>query len=456
MIAKKEEDQVMTKKDVHNLFADFLGREKTPKIGIECEKIGLMVKTGEPTSYLGNNGYLAVLGKLYEELGWEIAKQEGKFILQMKRGNEAIDLESDGRIELAGKPHESIHDLAREFRIHQNEITEIADIFGVGWLGIGYHPVSKNEEIENVPQARKQLLADFFERIKQKTGNDFPLAWYKKTAGIHVSVDYFSEEDVARKTKVFTKLAPILNAIFANSPFSRGKFTGYFGYRYNVFINSNLPQFQTPKELYESEFMVQDWIDHLFSLPLLFIQRGEKWIETDKTFGEFLDKGFEGHKPVMADFDMHTKTAWKDVKMKEVVELRCFDSLPPSLVPSVAALIKGLAYDEGNMLFLEEKTSKWSYEEYLNLQQDVAKEALQAEINGEKVLDIAKDIIEIAETGLEKHRMTDAYSRDETHHLQPIKEYVLVKEKSPSRYLVDRWQNEWGENFFPVFEFCRY
>ncbi len=49
-----------------------------PRIGIECEKIGVMVNTGETTSYLGSNGYLAVLGKLYEELGWEIVKQEGK------------------------------------------------------------------------------------------------------------------------------------------------------------------------------------------------------------------------------------------------------------------------------------------------------------------------------------------------------------------------------------------
>jgi glutamate--cysteine ligase len=219
-------NKVMTKKDVYNLFAEFLSWDRTPKIGIEGEKIGLMVRTGKPTTYLGSSGYLAVLGKLYEELGWEITKQEGKFILQMKRGNETVDLESDGRIELAGSPHESIHDLAREFRIHQGEISEIADVFGIGWLGIGYHPVSKNEEIENVPQARKELLANFFENIKEKTGNDFPLAWYKKTAGIHVSMDYFSEEDIARKTKIFTKLAPILNAIFANSPFSRGEFTG--------------------------------------------------------------------------------------------------------------------------------------------------------------------------------------------------------------------------------------
>jgi len=154
------------------------------------------------------------------------------------------------------------------------------------------------------------------------------------------------------------------------------------------------------KDLYESDFTVKDWVDHLFSLPLLFIERDGEWIKPNMTFLEFLENGFEGHVAKREDFDLHTKTAWKDVKMKEVVELRCFDSLPPSLVPSVAALIKGLAYDEGAMSFLDNLTSKWSYEEYVQLQQDVAKEALQAEIGGEKVLDIAKDLIELAEAGL--------------------------------------------------------
>lgn len=455
-VENDEATAVLQKKDVFNIFKGFLQRERTPKVGIECEKIGLMVKTGEPTSYVGSNGYLAVLGKLYEELGWEIVKQEGKFILQMQRGAETLDLESDGRIELAGSPHESIHDLAREFRIHQNEISEIANVFGVGWLGIGYHPLSKNEEIENVPQARKELLSDFFENIKDETDNDFPLAWYKKTAGIHVSLDYFSEEDFSRKAKVFTKLAPILNAIFANSPFSRGKFTGYMGYRYNVFVNSGLEQFDVPRELYESDFSIKNWIDHLFSLPLLFIERDGEWLKPNMTFLEFLENGFDGHEAHMKDFDMHTKTAWKDVKMKEVVELRCFDSLPPSLVPSVAALIKGLAYDEGSMNFLEDMTSKWSYDEYRQLQQDVAKDALQAKIGDEKVLDIAKDLIELAESGLKKDSIVDAYDNDETLHLQPIKEYVFVQEKSPARYLFDKWENEWGQSFFPVFKYCQY
>lgn len=453
---QNSEDDVLQKKDVFNIFKDFLVKDRTPKVGIECEKIGIMVKTGEPTSYLGNSGYLAVLGKLYEELGWEIVKQEGKFILQMKRGDETLDLESDGRIELAGSPHESIHDLAREFRIHQNEISEMANIFGIGWLGIGYHPLSKNEEIENVPQARKELLADFFEKIKEDTDNDYPLAWYKKTAGIHVSLDYFSEEDFSRKAKVFTKLAPVLNAIFANSPFSRGKFTAYMGYRYNVFVNSGLKQFDVPKELYESDFSIKDWVDHLFSLPLLFIERNGEWIEPKMSFLEFLENGFEGYEAQMKDFDLHTKTAWKDVKMKEVVELRCFDSLPPSLVPSVAALIKGIAYDEGNMNFLENLTSKWSYEEYRQLQQDVAKDALHAKFKGEKVLELAKDLIELAEAGLKKNPILDAYDHDETYHLQAIKEYVFVKEKSPARDLVDKWENEWGKTFFPVFKFCQY
>jgi len=50
----------------------------------------------------------------------------------------------------------------------------------------------------------------------------------------------------------------------------------------------------------------------------------------------------------------------------------------------------------------------------------------------------------------------NAYDKDETYYLQPIKEYVFVKEMSPARYLVEKWENEWGKSFFPVFKFCQY
>ncbi len=441
---------------IRKIFEDQTKKDEIPYIGLEAEKSGLDAQTGTSPKYTGKKGYLAILGKMYEELGWEIKKQEGKYILQMQRCGAFLNLESDGRIELAGDKYESVHDLAREFRIHQNEVMEISKVFGIIWLGVGYHPVSANSEIEDMPDERKEMIVKFFTKIKEDTGNDFGLAWFKKTAGIHCNIDYFSEEDFAYKAKVFTRLAPILTAMFANSPFSRGQFTGYMSYRYNVTLKNNISRFETSKELYESAFGFDDWINHVLSLPILFLKKGDEWIEPKMSFQEYMTNGFEGHQATMDDFEMHTKSLWKDVKLKNVIELRCFDSLPPSLVPSVAALIKGLAYSQTALDSVWEIVKDLNYFEHKNLQQDVAKNGLQATLKGEKVLDIAKKLINIAEKTLQTDKVLDAFGRDESVFLEPIKEYIFVKEKSPAEWLVHQWEGEWRNSFFPVFEWCQY
>lgn len=432
------------------------GEKEQQLIGIEGEKIGVYSNTGETATYTGERGFLAILGKIYEELGWEITKKQKHFILQLKRGHSLLDLESDGRIELAGSPHKSLHDLAREFRIHQNEIAEISDIFGISWLGIGYHPISKNEQIEDIPEPRKQEMTRFFIQVKEQSGNDFGLAWYKKTAGIHVNVDYASEEDFARKSKVLFRLVPLLTSIFANSPFSKGENTGCASYRMHVILNSNIARFSLPQWLYESDFSYEDWMRHVISVPILFLKKGEQWIYPSMSFYDYMEHGFDGHRATMNDFHMHMKSIWMDVRLRETIEIRCIDSLPPSLVPSVPALIKGILYYDPVFVQVENMVSDWTYAEYRDLLEDVAKNGLQASFRGHKVLDMAKTLLDLAEEGLKKERILDINGRDESMYLQPIKDFVFVKGKSPAEWLVQCWENEWQKNFYPVLKWCGY
>jgi glutamate--cysteine ligase len=426
-----------------------------PKIGIEVEKIGLYYENSKPPTYGGSRGYLAILGKMYEELGWEIISQQGKRISSMKRGNSYLHLESDGRIELAGSPHESIHDLAREMRIHQNEISEISKIFGIIWIGCGYHPFSRNVDILDIPDERKDKLLRYF-LTKKEAGNDFSLAWFKKTSGIHINVDYLDENDFARKNKVILKISPILTAMFANSPFSKKKFTGYMSFRSHVAHANGLPQFDIPQSLYESEFSYNDWIEHVLDLPFVTLVRDDKWYMPNCTFREFMDKGYEGFTATMNDFELHIKTAWKDVKAKSVIELRFLDSLPPRLIPSAAAIVKGLLYDDDNLNALEKMTASWSHSDFMQLRNDVAKLGLQASIGNLSVLDISRDLIEMAEKSLKKDRIRNIENFDESIYLEPIKDFVLVKGKSPAEWLIENWYGKWRKSFHPVIQWMQY
>lgn len=63
-------------------------------MGIEWERSGLYRDTGKPVPYVGTQGYLAVLQKLADEVGWDITQEEeGCGILELRRGITRITIE---------------------------------------------------------------------------------------------------------------------------------------------------------------------------------------------------------------------------------------------------------------------------------------------------------------------------------------------------------------------------
>lgn len=434
-----------------HLYDYFEGAENdNALIGIEGEKIGVR-RNGRTASYNGKNGYLAVLGRLYEELGWEITKQNGKSIMELSRCRTILALESDGRIELTGSPHHSIHDLAREFYIHQNEIAEISKIFGLSWLGIGYQPISRNKDIALIPKERTRLSTEYM----QNKGNS-SVAWAKKTASIQVNIDYASQEDFAKKSRVMTKISPVITAMYANSPFSLGKFTGYMSFRNHIALKSDPERFIIPQSLYESEMNYQDWIEFCMDLPMMFLKRGEEWYQPHMTFRQFVSEGYLDFRANIEDWETHLTTIYLPARMKKVIEFRNCDSVPPSLVPSVAALMKGLMYSDDALDSLDTMTKNWSYHEFCDLQHDASKLGLQATIHGKKLSDLAREILALATESLRQERIVDFDGHDESVFLESIKQYVLLYEKSPAEWIIEKWLGEWNKNFYPVLKWCQY
>ena len=113
-------------------------------------------------------------------------------------------------------------------------------------------------------------------------------------------------------------------------------------------------------------------------------------------------------------------------------------------------------FDSSLMKKLDGITKKWKYEDFMDLANKAPKKGLKTTINGEKVLDLAKLLIGMAEKSLKRAKIKDVYGRDESWYLEPIKEFIFVKEMCPAEWLVKKWQGEWGHSFFPVFEWCRY
>lgn len=424
-------------------------------VGIEVEKSGIHRDDFSPLQYEEKGGYLDILKKLVQEIGWEIidGDKEKGYIYELQRGDSRITTEADGRLELASKPSRNLHTLAREFRIHQNEVKEISGMFGVAMLGIGWQPFHKVSEIKYAPKPRYLAMTEY--KKKRRYSEEYS----KKTNSIHINFDFASLKDSCKRMSAIAKISPVIAAMFSCSAINEGKVVpNHFGWRYYHIQKYDPSRCGLPKFFFKKNFSYEDWVDFVLDLPLIYINRENKGIFINKiTFRQFMKDGYDGFYPTIKDWKLHIKSVWTDVRLKRnYIELRSCDSVPPFLTMAAPTLIKGLMREAEGLKVIDEITKKWSFEDVVKLQEDVAKKALQAQIKKLKVLDIAKQLLDVSTKVLQKNKIVNEKGQDESIYLKPIKDFIFVKEKSPARYLVEQWKGEWSQNPYRLIEWCEY
>lgn len=63
-----------------------------------------------------------------------------------------------------------------------------------------------------------------------------------------------------------------------------------------------------------------------------------------------------------------------------------------------------------------------------------------------KVLDLAKELLEIASSALKEKYKNKHGAANPSRFLWPIKEYVFIREQSPAEYVMEMWNGEWHKD----------
>jgi glutamate--cysteine ligase len=420
-------------------------------IGIELERSGVFRDTLLPVCFKGNAGYLAVFKRLIKEAGWKAIEKDGDAIYELQRGDTHISTEADGRPELSGSPKVNLHNLAREFRLHDNELQEIGGVKNIGWLPVGLQPFHPNAEIPFSGKRRYEIFNNAFE------GNDLMLSYLKRTNGLAINFSYTNEENLIRKAQTAFRITPIVAAMFASSPFEKGKLSGFLDTRRNVNRFFAPKRTSIPSTILESSFSIKDWINHYLSIPIILIHReGQKEMTVnDLLFANWMNDGYKDLQATPADFDQHVKTLWSDLRLRPgYLEYRVADSVPSSMAMALTALIKGLVFDSSSWDAVEELTKGWTYERILEIDEAAWKTGLQTEVDGKLLLTYAQQLTIIANDALHRFARTDVTEVDESVYLTPLKEQIFIKEKSPAEELVALYEGEWNRDLSRIVEWC--
>ena len=406
------------------------------RVGTEYEKVGIYRDTGQAIPYFGKRGVDFILRELIERFGWAPEEQDGN-IIALTRDKAQITLEPGGQIELSGEPCESIHCTYAEFDQHIRELLEVTEPLGIIFLGLGMQPVSRLEQIEWVPKQRYRIMAPYMLKVG-KLGQRM----MKQTATVQANIDYSDEKDAMAKFRTGMGMAPVLIAMFANSPICDGELNGYRSFREHIWTDTDRNRSGLLKFAFAPEVSFAHYVEYALDVPMYFIVRNKNYIDmTAVTFRQFLTSGYNGERATIEDWNDHLTTLFPETRIKRYLEIRSVDSQPPDLMPALSALVKGAFYDNDCLQAAWDLVKGWSWDERMQVYLDSHRDALAARVRRYSLLDLARELVEIAWEGLRRQNQVNDLGDDETIYLKPLKD-LLSQGKCPADVLLEKWEGE--------------
>ncbi len=438
----------------HSELAQYLADGCKPKddwrIGTEHEKFGYCKKTQKPLPYEGEKSIKSVLEALRDQFSWTPVLEAGN-IIGLEKNGANISLEPGGQLELSGAPLSSIHETCDEVNTHLREVQSVADGAGVRFIGLGAAPIWTHEEMPMMPKGRYRLMTDYMDKV----GTHGKQMMYR-TCTVQVNLDFGSEADMVQKFRVALALQPVATALFANSPFFEGKVNGHKSWRSRIWRDLDASRTGMLPFVFEDGMGFERYVDYALDVPMYFVYRDGVYIDAlGQSFRDFL-KGelpaLPGEVATMSDWADHLTTAFPEARIKQYMEMRGADGGPWRRLCALPAFWTGLMYDQNALDAAWDLAKDWNAETREEWRVAASVDALQAEVGGVKMQDLARQVLEISESGLKARAKPGAGGMvlDERHFLNALIDSVDTG-KVPADELLDKYNGEWGGDLSKIY-----
>jgi len=419
------------------------------RIGTEHEKFGFRSDDLRAPTYEGPRGIGALLDGIAERYGWERAF-DGEHVVALTRpGAGSITLEPAGQLELSGAQLETIHQTCCEVECHLREVRSVADELGLGFLGMGFQPKWKREDMPWMPKGRYGLM-----RAYMPTRGKLGLDMMTRTCTVQVNLDVGSEADMVRKFRVSLALQPVATALFADSPFTDGVPNGYQSYRSQVWTDTDPDRTGLLDFVFEDGFGYERYVDYMLDVPMYFVYRDGGYVDAlGQSFRDFLGgrlPALPGERPTISDWADHLTTAFPEVRLKRYLEMRGADSGPWNRICALPALWVGLLYDSVALDAAWELCKDWTLAERHHLRDQVPRLGLRTRHRGEHLRALAERVLAISAEGLRRRARLNRNGADERIYLEPLLEQVVAG-ISPADRKLALYHGAWGGDIDRVF-----
>jgi glutamate--cysteine ligase len=442
------EPPMESRADMIGLFSNGEKPKDRWRIGTEHEKFVYLTDDKRAPSYEEKGGIHALMIGL-TRYGWEPI-YEGENIIALGGPDGNVSLEPAGQFELSGAPLDNLHETCAETGRHLQQVKEVGDQLGLGFLGLGLWPDKTRAELPIMPKGRYKIMLDHMPRVGTM-GLDMML----RTCTIQTNLDYSSEADMVKKFQVSLALQPLATALFANSPFLEGKPNGFLSYRSHIWTDTDRARTGMLPFVFEDGFGYERYADYMLDVPMYFVFRDGKYIDAaGLSFRDFL-KGelsvLPGEKPTLTDWTDHLSTAFPEVRLKSFLEMRGADGGPWNKICALPAFWVGLLYDQTALDAAWDLVKHWTIEDHQRIRDDVPRIALEARgPRGRSLRELGKIVLDIADAGLKARNRTNTIGDTEQGFLDPLRE-IVSSGKVPAQRLLDSFHGEWNGDLSRIY-----
>ena len=359
-------------------------------VGMEMEHFIIDKDTLKTVSYFGDNGVGATLRELHNH--GCAAYKEGDYILGLENDDLAVSTEPGSQFEVALSSKWNIDDLKDIYIKNMRKLVEVFDKKNQAMVTLGYHPVTKIDEIKILPKKRYDFMYKYFNERGDMAHN-----MMKGTCSLQCSIDYSSEKDFVRKYKIANCLSPVFYTLFDNAYILEGQPSKSRNMREIIWENTDTDRSGMYKFSFDDDLSYKKYAEHILNTPLIFSidENHEPYYVGKTTFKEV----FEDVKDTGLIFHA-LSIVFPDVRAKRYIEIRMMDEIKYPLNFSAVALIKGLFYDEANLDKLSELFKNMTYENCMKAKLDAREKGLDATFMNVNMLEFCKMLVDMAKNGL--------------------------------------------------------
>jgi glutamate--cysteine ligase len=394
----------MTTSDSRSLtrdrLLDYFVRASRPRdtwlVGMEVEKMGRARRDGAPLPYVGDGPSVRKVLEFIQARRGGSPIMEGDQLIGLDADWGTISLEPGGQVEWSSRPAKTLPELETHLKGHLAVMRKAEKALAVRWVEEAVDPDLPLDDMPWMPKARYGIMRPFL-------GARGRLAhrMMTQTASIQCAFDYSDPADWCEKFRLAALLAPVANALFANSARIDGADTGYKSYRSAIWQETDPARCGLPAVVFQPHFGLEAWLDYLLHVPTIFRHRARGLVPAGGTpFCEMLERtGCDA--PGHDDWETHISTIFTEVRAYTYIEVRSADLVSDDRAFQVPTFWTGLLYDDDSRREMLDRCAAYDEPElWTEALHAGAKLGLEATVSGVNLRELAADAIRLSIAGL--------------------------------------------------------